>query len=99
MLRTTVLRYITTSFIVFFCFLSSYSQSIIKGKVIDKISREPLENAIVVDGEKGKAAITDQQGNFELRVPGTTDSLRVSLFGYQSQTLGLERSPHPYLLD
>src|SRR5258708_2550688 len=98
MLRTTVLRYITTSFIVFFCFLSSYSQSIIKGKVIDKTSREPLENAIVVDGEKGKAAITDQQGNFELRVPGTTDSLRVSFVGYQSQAIGIAKSAHAYLV-
>ncbi len=93
------MRNIITSMILFFCFFSAYSQSIIKGKVIDKASREPLENAIVSDGGKGKIAITDQQGNFELRVSNSVDSLKVSFVGYQLQSLHFVKSEEPYLIE
>ncbi len=82
-----------------FCFLSSRSQSTIKGKVIDRISREPLEYAIISVDPKGKTAITDQQGNFEMHVMAQVDSLRVSFVGYEPQMLGIGKSVHPYLIE
>ena len=87
------------SFILFFCFFAAYSQSILKGKVIDKRSGEPLENAIITAGEKGRTAITDQQGNFELRVSASADSIRISFVGYRLQSLGVVKTGIPYLVE
>jgi hypothetical protein len=95
MLRTTVMRTITNSFLLLFCFFSAHAQSIIKGRVIDKTSREPLENAIVTAGEKGKTAITDQEGNFQLRISASADSIRASFVGYQLQNLPIVKSGQP----
>ena len=73
------------------------SQTLVKGKVIDKTSREPLENAIVSSGKQGETALTDNQGNFELT--STVDSIRVSFVGYEAQTLGTTGSGRPYLIE
>ncbi len=99
MLNTITLGKMTISIVPLFCFLSSYSQAIIKGKVIDRISGEPLEYAIISAVPKGKTAITDQQGNFEMHVMLPVDSLRISFVGYEPQTLGIQKSVHPYLIE
>jgi hypothetical protein len=99
MLRTTVMRNGIASYLLFFCCLPCYAQTIIKGKVIDKASREPLENAVVMDGERGRAAITDQRGNFELRMSGGTDSFRVSFVGYASRAIGIGRPDSSFLIE
>ncbi|MDR3716830.1 MAG: TonB-dependent receptor plug domain-containing protein [Puia sp.] len=79
--------------------LPAFSQLVIKGRVIDKNTRLPIEYAVVSIPVKGAAtahrtidAITDQQGNFELRLKDagtgeTGDSLRVSFVGYRSTAL------------
>ena len=93
------MRYTISSITLLFCFLSSYSQSVIKGRVIDRVSRLPLEYAIVSIGARGKTTITDQRGNFELRVPAATDSLHVSFVGYKAKNLGIKKSDHPFLIE
>jgi hypothetical protein len=85
----------------------AHAQLLIKGRIVDKISREPLENAVVTTlatgisggkeekdgkggkGGKGETAITDEQGNFDLRISGTVDSISVSFVGYTERRLGL----------
>jgi len=42
------------------------NNSVIKGKVIDSITREPIEAAVVMAIPSGKTAITDKEGNFVL---------------------------------
>ncbi|HXB42417.1 MAG TPA: TonB-dependent receptor [Puia sp.] len=84
-------------FMAFAC--TCFAQKIIKGKVIDRATREPLEYAIISDIENGKSAIADQQGNFELRTPKTADSLRISFVGFQPQTIGIIKSNDTYLIE
>lgn len=104
--HTAVIRNIISSLILSFCFVSAWSQSIlarsqsiIKGRVIDKTSREPLENAIVSDQASRQTVITDQQGNFELSASAPADSLNVSFVGYRKQTLRSPQADKPLLIE
>ena len=57
--------------------------NVVKGKVLDKITHEPVESAVVID-KTGNTEVTDKNGKFILHnVKG--DSLIVLLIGYQSQ--------------
>lgn len=59
-------------------------QTIIKGKVIDVKSRQPLDAAsVIINGGTGGKAITDGNGNFIIRVPGETADISVSHIGYK----------------
>lgn len=99
MLHSAVIRHTFCSLILSFCFFSVYSQSVIKGKVIDKASGEPLENAIVSANASLQTAITDQQGNFELRAAHRADSIRVSFVGYLGQYLSIVKTDKPLLIE
>ncbi len=73
---------------VLFAFYST-SQSIIKGKVVDAISRQPLEGASVenLDNSATKT-LTDQYGNFSAKVKNdTVINLVVSYIGYKVDTI------------
>jgi len=83
---------------ILFIYLSVFSQKTIKGKVIDKISIEPLENALVVGGTGANNAITDQRGNFELTILPTVDSIDISLVGYKLKRMRIEDSNKSYLV-
>ncbi|CAN5749850.1 TonB-dependent receptor [soil metagenome] len=78
-------------FIVIVCCCHSispcYSQSSIKGKVIDAISRQPLENVIVREIKSQSHTMTDQYGNFKLRNELPAQSLLVSYAGYKPDTV------------
>lgn len=82
------------NFILFILlFLSShlFSQAIIKGKVVDAISREPIEYAIVdVYSINGKVhTTTDINGNFIIQ---SGNQIAVSFLGYQSTTLDVQQN-------
>ncbi len=73
----------------FFCISSQIiAQAVLKGKVIDKISKEPLELAVVHDENSGKNTLTDKKGNF-IFTAKTKDSVNVivSFIGYKSQKI------------
>src|SRR5579864_4775762 len=60
------------------------------GMVVDKMTREPLELAVVQDRATGESVCTDRQGHFS--IPGSSvDTLRVevSFIGYQPRQLEL----------
>jgi hypothetical protein len=82
-------------------FSTAIAQTIVKGKVIDKTTGEPLENAVV--SAQGKTVLTDEQGNFELALTagtlnGTGDSIRASYVGYRQQSLGSRDAGNPCLI-
>lgn len=54
----------------------------LKGKVLDKLTLEPIESAIVKDLQTKKLTVTDKNGNFVLHNP-KGDSLSVSFIGYK----------------
>ena len=85
-----------TYIILLLTFLSAVSslaqaQNFIKGKVIDANSRQPLENATIIDLDAPSSnTITDQYGNFSLTVGKTKLNLLVSYIGYKAVNLSTE---------
>ena len=65
----------------------AFSQQIIKGMIIDKMSNSPLQYAIVQGRLNGRAVITDKQGHFQIFLPAGETSIDVSLIGYHSRTI------------
>jgi hypothetical protein len=75
---------ITTVF--FLTLLSSlHAQTDVKGRVIDKTTREPLEFAVITDPRTSKNTLTDQRGYFLFKGLAPNDILFVSFIGYASQ--------------
>ena len=79
-------------------FSTGMAQTIVKGKVIDKKTGEPLENAVV--SARGKTVLTDEQGNFQLALTGAAlsgagDSIRASFVGYRQQSLDARDAGNP----
>jgi len=87
-------KIIVASIIIFSQLSSSiiYSQALIKGKVVDKMTREPLELAVVTNERTLKNVVTDKDGNFVLRNAAAEDSLTISFIGYRSQKTIIEPS-------
>ena len=65
-----------------------YSQETIKGRVIDKDTKEALIGAsVVLESNSGVGTTTDVDGNFELVLPKKNEKIVVSYIGYISVTL------------
>ena len=77
--------------LLFIGFYSSvYSQVNVKGKVIDKISKESLPGATIqVDGT-GRGAVTNEKGEFEIVAPKGIQSLLISFIGYKPQKVSVK---------
>lgn len=84
-------------FIIFFLFLLSsgnlfpQQKIIIKGKVIDKESKESIPGANVIEYDENErivnGTVTDVNGNFVLELRNPTHSIKVSLIGYNTITI------------
>jgi len=74
-------------FIAFiFFFVSSHAQ-VLKGRVIDSASGEPLVGAVVGELSSGNGSATDFDGAFELKLQSLPASIQVAYIGYEAQTL------------
>jgi len=69
-----------------------YGQTVVHGKVIDRLTREPLELAVVTDVRTLKNTLTDKDGQFVLKNVSAADSLFVSFIGYTSQKVKVDLS-------
>ena len=67
---------------------SSYSQTI-SGKVKNKNGEELISAYITAPAEKGIGAITDDNGNFNIKVPLLPITLRISYLGYEDQDISV----------
>jgi hypothetical protein len=66
------------------------SQVMVKGNVMDRLTREPLELVVLTDSATGKHTMTDKAGNFQLRgLVGDSVTLTTSLICYQPQRIRL----------
>lgn len=66
------------------------AQELIKGKVIDSETKEPLAGAHVIITGTTQGTITGHNGNFEFESTITADSISVSFVGYHSKTIAWE---------
>jgi len=65
----------------------TYAQHLFKGKVIDNVTRQPVEYATVSSTIPGKSTTTDGSGNFQLSLPVDTATLSISFIGYSTKQL------------
>ncbi|MBS1597843.1 MAG: carboxypeptidase-like regulatory domain-containing protein [Bacteroidetes bacterium] len=80
-------------FTLFSGFLQTRSQHVITGKVVDAGSRQPLESAFVQEANNPIAkTITDQYGNFSLRLNEENSSLIISYIGYKPATIDVKKN-------
>ena len=67
---------------------TSFAQSVVRGRVTDKSSKETLPGVIVICSDKN--AVTDINGFFFLTLPKGRYVLKVSLIGYSTFTKNIE---------
>ena len=86
-------------------YLSIFSQTTVKGKVVDKSNKESLPGASIQANGSSVGTITNERGEFELVVPTATQSLTVSFIGYKQvqvavkASLTVELEPDNMLID
>ena len=72
--------------------LTTFSQSVVQGRVIDRVTREPLELAYVRYAKGKTATLTNKQGHFSINNTdnaGPVSSLVVSYIGYETRTVNI----------
>ncbi|WP_298284854.1 SusC/RagA family TonB-linked outer membrane protein [uncultured Lutibacter sp.] len=69
-----------------FIWVTGFSQTLIKGKVVDE-NNLPLPGASIVLKESKIGVSTDFDGNFSINANTTSETLLVSYLGYQTQEL------------
>jgi outer membrane cobalamin receptor len=83
-------KFLTLGLILCFGFLAN-SQNIISGKVVDAQSGQPLEGAYVKEINHNQiATLTNQYGDFSLKVSDSNANLTVTYIGYSSVSLSAE---------
>lgn len=78
---------LTISLLVFN--LVNAQQNNIRGKVLDKITDEPIEAAVITDMQTNAKTVTDKNGGFTLK-NAINDSLMVSFIGYHTNRVKAE---------
>jgi len=74
------------------------SQQIIRGNILDKTNGEPLQYAVVSQGGRGTSVTSDKEGYFQLTIPGSVDSLNISIIGYRPITLAVFKIKKPLIV-
>ncbi len=89
MIKRTLLKIQIIAFIASFLAIANVTvaQTVIKGKVLDKGTRQPLVGADVVVPGTHIGASTDTSGNFIFTTIGKVDSLNISFLGYKTITV------------
>lgn len=76
--------------IIAICFLSihaSFSQTLINGKVIDAISKQPIESAFISALNESANTTTDKFGRFQVTIKTNNTPIIISLVGYQTSMI------------
>lgn len=73
--------------------IMAFSQAAIQGRVIDRVTKEPLELAYIRYSNGNTAALTNKQGYFSLNTSSANaaaaTSIVVSFIGYETQTISI----------
>ncbi len=76
---------------LFSCAVTLHAQGIIKGKIVDAESNEPLIGASVVVVGTTNGTVTDYDGNFNLKVNTAKPTLVFKFLGYKDLTKQIDR--------
>ncbi len=84
--------------LIMFCIINTtnieaQAQSLtVRGKVIDKVDRQPIPGASVVEIDKDRrtvtAVVTDIEGNFAIKVSNPNNQISISFIGYKVYNSG-----------
>jgi hypothetical protein len=66
----------------------SFAQTKLKGKVIDSLTFEPIESAVIKNIKTNTASVTDKSGNFIIKA-NKGDSMLVTFVGYEPKKVGV----------
>jgi TonB-linked SusC/RagA family outer membrane protein len=95
-MKKIILR--TGLFICFLSFMSNVSaqkSEIIKGRIIDQLTQETMPGVNVVEidnnGRFVSGTISDNNGNYILKVKDVTDSIQVSYIGYKKSVFSIDK--------
>jgi hypothetical protein len=66
-------------------YINTAAQSIVKGRVVDQNTKEPLESALISSNQK--QTLTDKEGIFTLNNVSQQDSVTVSYIGYTTKII------------
>src|SRR6185503_17994858 len=66
---------------------TGYAQAVIKGKVIDAVTNQPIQGATVTSSDSHSNTITDKHGNFTLGTGSNQDSIRFTSIGYSAKSV------------
>ncbi|MGN6569229.1 MAG: DUF5686 family protein [Flavipsychrobacter sp.] len=69
--------------------LNLQAQDIIRGKVTDAASKEPLPFATIKIGNSGQGTVCDLNGNFEVQLPPKVGFIEIRYLGYESRRIEL----------
>jgi iron complex outermembrane receptor protein len=67
--------------------VTTYSQTIVTGKIIDQETHEPIPGVTVASGQQGTSTLAD--GSFELVTTDAPDSLELRCVGYCTRKIGV----------
>jgi hypothetical protein len=82
------MKKISLLFLMLAVYLISKAQTIVTGKIIDAISRQSLEAAYVQQqGNEEIKTLTDQFGNFSIKINRDYRVLQISYVGYKTDTV------------
>lgn len=72
--------------------ISAHAQQLIKGTVIDAVSRQPMESAMVtIVG--GATTYTDQFGNFSFFYSNDSNQIKIAFTGYKTILIPISNNP------
>ncbi|MEM8897381.1 MAG: carboxypeptidase-like regulatory domain-containing protein, partial [Bacteroidota bacterium] len=74
-------------------FFASLGGRKVMGRVVDEVSKEPIEGVAVLIEGTTIGTLTDKNGNYSLMVPAGKYLLNVAMIGYRPQTVDLDQNP------
>src|SRR4051812_20021114 len=87
-----MIKKLLSGFIIYSICLSLHAQTFINGKIIDALSRQPLEAAYIQQQNNDKIkTLTDNNGNFSLKLNAKNAILSVSFIGYKTENISVAR--------
>ena len=72
---------------VFTLFAIQADAQVLKGRIVDANTGEPLVGAVVGETTTGAGSATDFEGAFELRLPSIPSTIQASYIGFETQLL------------